>query len=86
MELSELKSLWNQVLDEVERTNRIAWLAYFDARLSNLTDETLYLDFSDPAKLAGDHDFTKARKPEYRQTLESAIKSVTGHSIKIVER
>ena len=86
MELSELKSQWNRVLDEVERVNRIAWLAYFDARLETLKDETLYLDFSDPAKLAGGHDFTKARKAEHRQTLESAIKSVTGHSIKIVER
>ena len=33
MELLELKSVWNDVLDELEAANRIAWLAFFDALL-----------------------------------------------------
>ena len=53
MNLSDLKSQWNQVLDEVERINRVAWLAYFDARLAKLEGGKLYLDFSDPAILYG---------------------------------
>jgi len=32
MELSQIRSQWNQVLDALEAKNRIAWLAYFDSR------------------------------------------------------
>ena len=45
MQLSELKGFWNQVLDELEATNRIAWLAFFDARLASLDGGVLTLDF-----------------------------------------
>jgi hypothetical protein len=50
MELAELKSRWNEVLDELEATDRIAWLAFFDARLADLTEGVLTLDFSDATK------------------------------------
>jgi hypothetical protein len=50
MELIELKGRWNEVLDELESTDRIAWLAFFDARLANLEDGLLTLDFSDARK------------------------------------
>ena len=50
MQLSELKSFWNQVLDELEAPNRIAWLAFFDARLASLESGVLTLDFSDATK------------------------------------
>jgi hypothetical protein len=85
MDLSELKSQWNQVLDEVERMNRVAWLAYFDARLAKLENGKLYLDFSDPAKLAGGHDYSSARKPELRALVVGAIERVTGVSLEIVD-
>jgi hypothetical protein len=85
MNLSDLKSQWNQVLDEVERINRVAWLAYFDARLAKLEGGKLYLDFSDPAKLAGGHDYAKARKPELRSVVEGAIKTVTGESLEVID-
>lgn len=73
------------MLDEVERVNRIAWLAYFDARLARVESGKLYLDFSDAAKLAGDHDFSLARKPQLRAVLESAIKKITGEFLEVVD-
>jgi hypothetical protein len=85
IDLIELKSRWNDVLDLLERSNRIAWLAYFDGRLSGLSEGELTLDFSDAAKLAGDHDYTYVRKNEHRKALEDAIKEVTGEEIKVVE-
>lgn len=85
MNLIDLKSRWNDVLDEVESKNRIAWLAYFDARLARLDAGRLYLDFSDPQKLAGGHDFSRTRSPELRLILEAAIKSVTGESLEVID-
>ncbi len=85
IDLIGLKSRWNEVLDHLERSNRVAWLAYFDGRLSALTEGELTLDFRDAAKLAGDHDYAYVRKDEHRQALEVAIKEVTGERIKVVE-
>ena len=85
IELHELKSRWNEVLDLLERSNRIAWLSYFDGRLSALADGRLTLDFRDAAKLAGDHDYTYVRKAEHRKALEDAIEEVIGERIKVVE-
>ena len=85
MEISELKSQWTEILDLLERRNRIAWLAYFDGRLSALTDGVLTLDFRDAAKLAGDHDYTHVRKAEHRRALEEAIREVTGVNITVKE-
>ena len=45
MELSELKSQWNEVLFALESRNRVAWLTFFDARLASLDDSNLKLDF-----------------------------------------
>jgi hypothetical protein len=53
--------------------------------LAKLEGGKLYLDFSDPAKLAGGHDYAKARKPELRSVVEGAIKSVTGESLKVID-
>lgn len=85
MEIAELKSQWTEILDLLERRNRIAWLAYFDGRLSALTDGVLTLDFRDAAKLAGDHDYTHVRKAEHRLALEEAIREVTGVDITVKE-
>lgn len=85
IELPELKNRWTEVLDILERANRIAWLAYFDGRLSELSEGRLTLDFRDAAKLAGDHDYTHVRKAEHRKALEAAIKEVTGERIEVVE-
>ena len=35
MELREIRDRWNDVLDALLATDRIAWLAFFDARLAD---------------------------------------------------
>ena len=85
MELHDLKSKWTEILDRLERRNRIAWLAYFDARLSALQEGVLRLDFRDSAKLAGGHDLGMARKSEQRTALEEIIEEVTGEKVRIEE-
>ena len=83
---SQLKESWNEVLDRVERANRVAWLAYFDARLVSLEDGVLLVDFSDPAKLSGGHDYSSSRSANLRAILEKSIEEVTGEKITVSER
>lgn len=78
MELTELKGLWNQVLDELEATNRVAWLVFFDARLADLTYGTLTLDFSDASKFQDGHDLKSAVSNASANSLVAVIKKVTG--------
>jgi hypothetical protein len=84
MNLVEIKLRWNEVLDHLEAENRIAWLAFFDARLVSLDNEILKLSFIDAEKLAGSHDFTTVRKPEHRAALENSITQVLGISLAII--
>ena len=85
MQLSELKSLWNKVLDALLEEDRIAWLAYFDARLVSLESGKLLLSFADSEKFGGDHNYKSVRKPEHTAKLVSAILKVTGINIEVVE-
>ena len=85
MTLPELKNIWNDVLDLLESRDRIAWIAYFDARLASLSDDVLTLHFVDAEKLSGAHDYKATRNDRIRGALEDAIKQVTGISLKIVE-
>lgn len=78
MQLSELKGFWNQVLDELEATNRIAWLAFFDARLASLEDNILTLDFSDATKFQEGHDLKKTLPEKSHSALTAAIKKIVG--------
>ena len=78
MQLSELKSFWNQVLDELEATNRIAWLAFFDARLASLEENVLTLDFSDATKFQEGHDLKKTLPEQSHAALTGAIKKIVG--------
>jgi len=84
MELSELKARWNEVLDELEATDRIGWLAFFDARLADLTDGVLTLDFSDATKFQDGHDLKKTLPESSHSSLISAIKKVTGSEFTLV--
>ena len=84
MELAELRAVWVEVLDDLERHDRIAWLAYFDARLAALVDDEVTLDFSDPAKFADGHDIRSLLDPGKVSALESAIHRVTGHHLRCV--
>jgi hypothetical protein len=84
MQLSELKSFWNQVLDELEATNRIAWLAFFDARLASLEDNVLTLDFSDATKFQEGHDLKKTLPAKSHSALTAAIKKIVGIEVSLV--
>jgi hypothetical protein len=85
LELVELKSRWNDVLDLLEQRDRVAWLAYFDARLAQLDGDILKLQFIDAEKLSGAHDYKATRSERIKSALEAAIQEITGESLKIIE-
>jgi hypothetical protein len=78
MGLTELKGCWNEVLDELESTDRIAWLAFFDARLADLSEDVLTLDFSDATKFQDGHDLKKTLPESSHKSLLAAINNITG--------
>ena len=86
MELTELKGRWNDVLDELEATDRIPWLAFFDARLADLTGGVLTLDFSDATKFQDGHDLKKALPENSYKSLVAAINKVTGLTLSLEYR
>ena len=81
MQLEDIKSRWNEVLDELEATDRIAWLAFFDARLANLTDGVLTLDFSDATKFQDGHDLKKTLSESSHKSLIDAVLKITGITV-----
>jgi hypothetical protein len=85
MELVEIRAQWNQVLDALESENRVAWIAYFDARLSSYENGTLTLDFSDSRKFATSHEYSETR-PNLKAALVEAIKSTIGIDVEIIEQ
>lgn len=82
--LPELRSHWNQVLDRLEAQDRIAWIAYFDARLADFDGHTLILDFSDARKLAGGHEYSPARI-KLENSLKAAILEALDIKVEIQE-
>lgn len=76
--VEQLRRQWLAVLDLLERTNRTAWLALFDARLSHVEDATLWLDFADRDKFAGAHTFDVGERPDFTDALSDAVESVAG--------
>jgi hypothetical protein len=85
MEIEQIRTRWNDVLDNLESHNRIAWIAYFDARLISYTDGILTLDFSDSRKFATSHEYSETR-PNLKSALQVAIKSTIGIDVEIVEQ
>jgi hypothetical protein len=85
MELEQIRAQWNQVLDALESENRIAWIAYFDARLSSFENGVLTLDFSDSRKFATSHEYSETR-PNLKVALQRAIQSIMGIHIEILEK
>ena len=85
MTLDEIKSQWNLVLDDLLTKDRIAWLAFFDARLVSLEEGTLRISFADVHKLGGEHDFSLARNPRHTALLLSSIESVLGLHMDVIE-
>ena len=83
MELIELKGRWNEVLDELEATDRIAWLAFFDARLADLSDGVLTLDFSDATKFQDGHFLKKTLPESSHKSLIAAIQKIVGVDLRV---
>ena len=75
MEIEQIRLRWNDVLDTLESHNRVAWIAYFDARLISFTDGVLTLDFSDSRKFAASHEYTETR-PNLKAALVASIEEV----------
>lgn len=84
MDLTVLRSQWSDVLDYLERQDRMAWIAFFDARLAKLDGSTLHLDFSDSQKFSGNLEYQSIRT-RHRSALENAIKAVVGVDLKVVD-
>ena len=84
IDLNLLRSRWNEVLDLLESTDRIAWLVFFDARLASFENSVLTLDFSDARKFASSHEY-QAIRPKHKEVLASAIKQVFSIEIAIEE-
>jgi hypothetical protein len=83
-ELNELRSRWNDVLDYVEKEDRVVWLAFFDARLASLEENILTLDFSDSRKFGAAHEYSQSRE-RHKQILITAISRVAHIDVKIAE-
>jgi hypothetical protein len=83
--LAKIRARWNELLDLVERRDRVVWIAYFDARLESFENGRLTLDFSDSNKLATEHDYQEARL-RHRSLLQSAFFDVFQESVVIVEK
>ena len=84
LSLPELRSRWNDVLDDLESHDRGAWLAYFDARLANFDGAKLSLDFSDARKFSGGHEYSPTRE-KLQNSLIASIKSTLNLDIQIEE-
>ena len=84
LSLPELRSLWNDVLDDLESHDRVAWLAYFDARLADFDGAKLSLDFSDARKFSGGHEYSPTRE-KLQKSLIASIKSTLNLDIQIEE-
>ena len=84
LSLAQLRSRWNEVLDDLESHDRIAWIAYFDARLADFDGVRLSLDFSDARKLSGGHEYSPTRE-KLRNSLITSIKTVLNTDVTIEE-
>jgi hypothetical protein len=80
--LEELRQQWNKVLDLVEQEDRIAWMAFFDARLASFDGKVLTLDYSDSGKFGGSHQFPETRERQLK-LLKEAVKDVCGVEIEV---
>lgn len=84
LSLSDIRDRWNDVLDHLESQDRVAWIAYFDARLAEFDGETLALDFRDARKLPGGHEYSAARV-KLENALKDAIAAVFNLEVQIRE-
>ena len=85
MDLDALRMQWNGVLDALEKADRIAWMAFFDARLDSFDGSILYLDFSDARKFGGAHEYAPIRE-RHLHLLQNAIKEVLSINVEVREK
>jgi hypothetical protein len=85
MELTEIRNRWNEVLDALLIKDRIAWLAFFDARLAAFDGRILTLDFSDVRKLGAAHEYSQARIKQNLLLIQS-VKELLDIEIEIIEQ
>jgi len=83
--LDAVKERWNDVLDAVLESDRIAWLAFFDARLVSIESGVLTLNFSDPQKFSGDHNFSMARNPRHIALLQEKFAEIFDVTVEVRE-
>lgn len=84
LSLLEIRGRWNDVLDHLESHDRIAWIAYFDARLADFDGQVLSLDFRDARKFAGGHEYSPTRE-KLENSLKTSILQVLSLTVTIVE-
>ena len=82
MDLPQLRAQWSDVLDALERRDRMAWLVLFDARLASMDKGILKLDYLDSKKFASRLDYGEI-KEHHRRSLLEAIKEVCGIDIEV---
>ena len=80
--LADLRSRWNEVLDILEKNDRIIWMAFFDARLASLEESVLTLDYSDSAKFGGAHGYSNTRVTQL-ESLQEVIKTIFNVELEI---
>jgi hypothetical protein len=83
--VEELRQRWNDVLDLIERQDRITWMAFFDARLAAFDGKVLTLDYSDSGKFGGSHQFPETRERQLN-LLKASVKDVCGVEIEIEQK
>ena len=85
LSLDVIRDNWNDILDSLERKDRVIWMAFFDARLAELNGNTLVLDFSDSRKFGTVHEYSESRA-RHTQVLRECIHEQLGVELEIVER
>ena len=85
LSIDEVKARWNEVLDAVLERDRIVWLAFFDARIVSVQAGVITLNFADPQKFSGDHNFSMARNPRHIALLQEMIEEVFGQTFEVRE-
>ena len=85
MDIATIRSQWSDVLDQLERADRMAWIAFFDARLAGLDGNVLQLDYSDSRKFSGNLDYGSIRD-HHMSSLKDAIRVVVGVDLEVADR
>ena len=83
--LDGINARWNEVLDAVLERDRIAWLAFFDARIVSVDSEVLKINIVYSQKFSGDHNFSIARNPRHLALLEEMIQQVFQEKLQVQE-